>query len=52
MLWLSADRVVDDALRDLTRGRILGIPSKRYRVLATLSRMSPRWIVTAFIRRF
>jgi short-subunit dehydrogenase len=52
MLWLSADRVVDDALRDLERGRILSIPSKRYRVLATLSRMSPRWIVTAFTRRF
>lgn len=52
MLWLSADRVVDDALRDLKRGRILSIPSKRYRVLATLSRMSPRWIVAAFTRRF
>jgi uncharacterized protein len=52
MLWLSADRVVDDALRDLRRGRVLSIPSKRYRVLATLSRMSPRWIVTAFTRRF
>jgi uncharacterized protein len=52
MLWLSADRVVDGALRDLERGRIRSIPSKRYRVLATLSRMSPRWIVTAFTRRF
>jgi short-subunit dehydrogenase len=52
MLWLSADRVVDDALRDLNRGRILSIPSKRYRVLATLSRLSPRWIVTALTRRF
>jgi hypothetical protein len=52
MLWLSADRVVDDALRDLKRGRILSIPSKRYRVLATLSRMSPRWIVTALTRWF
>jgi short-subunit dehydrogenase len=52
MLWLSADRVADDAIRDLKRGRILSIPSKRYRVLATLSRMSPRWIVTGFTRRF
>jgi uncharacterized protein len=52
MLWLSADRVADDALRDLKRGRILSIPSKRYRVLATLSRVSPRWTVKAFIRRF
>jgi short-subunit dehydrogenase len=51
MLWLSADRVVDGALRDLKRGRSLSIPSKRYRVLATLSRMSPRWIVTALTRR-
>jgi uncharacterized protein len=52
MFWLSADRVVDEALRDLKRGRILSIPSKRYRVLAALSRMSPRWTVTAFTRRF
>jgi uncharacterized protein len=52
MLWLSADRVADEALRDLKRGRILSIPSKRYRILATLSRMSPRWIVTGFTRRF
>jgi hypothetical protein len=52
VLWLSADRVVDDALRDLHRGRILSIPSKRYRVLATLSRMSPRWVVRALTRRF
>jgi NAD(P)-dependent dehydrogenase (short-subunit alcohol dehydrogenase family) len=43
---------LDDALRDLRRGRIRSIPSKRYRVLATLSRMSPRWIVTTFTRRF
>jgi len=51
-LWLSADRVVDDALRDLNRGRILSIPSKRYRALATLARMSPRRSVTALTRRF
>ncbi len=52
MLWLSADRVADEALRDLKRGRILSIPSRRYRILATLSRMSPRWIVTGFTRHF
>jgi short-subunit dehydrogenase len=51
-LWLSADRVVDDALRDLRRGRVVSVPSKRYRVLAALIRLVPRPLVTALIHRF
>ncbi|MER5636882.1 SDR family oxidoreductase [Kitasatospora sp. NPDC002227] len=39
--WLSAERVVDEALRDLARGRSLSVPGKRYRALVTLARLLP-----------
>jgi short-subunit dehydrogenase len=43
-LWLSADRVVDEALRDLARGRTVSIPSRRYKVIATAARYAPMWL--------
>lgn len=39
--WLPADRVVRDALADLRRGRVVSIPSKRYRVMVALMRTIP-----------
>ncbi|GAB2751216.1 SDR family NAD(P)-dependent oxidoreductase [Kitasatospora kifunensis] len=39
--WLSAERVVDEALRDLARGRSLSVPSKRYKVMVALARVLP-----------
>ncbi|MCX4745367.1 SDR family oxidoreductase [Kitasatospora sp. NBC_01287] len=39
--WLSADRVVDEALRDLARGRSLSVPSKRYKMVVALARLLP-----------
>ncbi|MGE7433492.1 MULTISPECIES: SDR family NAD(P)-dependent oxidoreductase [Kitasatospora] len=39
--WLSADRVVDEALRDLARGRSLSVPSRRYKAAVALSRVLP-----------
>ena len=41
-LWLSAEFVVRTALRDLARGKRLSIPSWRYRLIVTLSRLLPR----------
>ncbi|MFC5727940.1 MULTISPECIES: SDR family NAD(P)-dependent oxidoreductase [Nocardioides] len=41
-LWLEPDRLVRDALADFDRGRALSIPSKRYRVIVTTSRLVPR----------
>jgi short-subunit dehydrogenase len=39
--WLSAERVVDEGLRDLRRGRSVSIPSKRYRAVVGLMRLVP-----------
>jgi uncharacterized protein len=43
--WLSAERVVDTALRDLARGRVLSIPGRRYRALVALAGVLPRSVV-------
>jgi len=39
--WLDADRLVADCLADVAHGRALSIPSRRYRVAATLVRHVP-----------
>jgi len=39
--WLSADRVVDESLRDLARGRSLSVPSKRYKLAVAIARLLP-----------
>jgi uncharacterized protein len=41
-LWLSADRVVRDGLRDLRRGKVLSVPSLRYKSAAWFLRHLPR----------
>jgi short-subunit dehydrogenase len=48
LLWLDAERVVDDALADFDAGRRISIPSKRYRVIATVSKHLP----VALLQRF
>ncbi|WP_037606438.1 SDR family NAD(P)-dependent oxidoreductase [Streptacidiphilus rugosus] len=40
-LWLDADHVVDQSLRDLARGRSICVPSRRYQALVALSRKAP-----------
>jgi uncharacterized protein len=47
-MWLDVDRVVADALADLDRGRRISIPSKRYKVLATLARCTPSSLQARF----
>jgi len=48
LLWLDADRVVDEALADFDAGKARSIPSKRYKVIATVSSHLP----TAVLQRF
>jgi short-subunit dehydrogenase len=47
LAWLDADRVVAEALRDLDRGRVLSIPSRRYRWPIVLADMLPRNVLRA-----
>lgn len=44
-LWLEADRVVADALRDADKGKVRSVPSRRFRVLAFLAEHAPRPLV-------
>ena len=46
-LWLDADRVVADCLRDVGRGRVISLPSRRYQALISLARHAPRRVVRA-----
>ena len=41
-MWLDADRLVEDALADVARGRVLSVPSLRYKVMVTALRHLPR----------
>jgi uncharacterized protein len=47
-LWLDADRLVAEALRDLATGRTISIPSRRYRALAALARWTPTRVQARF----
>jgi uncharacterized protein len=47
-LWLDADRLVADALRDLERGRRVSIPSRRYKALAVLMKYTPTSVQARF----
>ncbi len=50
-LWLDADRVVEDALRDLERGRVVSVPSATYKTLSVVARHAPRRVMTRGHRR-
>jgi len=41
-LWLDADRVVRDGLRDLARGKLVSVPDWRYKAAAFGMRHAPR----------
>lgn len=50
--WLSADRVVDEALADLRRGKVISVPSRRYKLVAAVGRLLPRELVRRLGGRF
>lgn len=50
-LWLSADRVARECLRDADRGKTYSVPSKRYKVIAALAEHAPRKAVEAVTAR-
>ncbi len=44
-LWLDAHRLVQDCLDDVSRGRIVSVPSPTYRAITALVRVAPRGLV-------
>ena len=44
-LWLSPERLVKECLDDVARGKLISVPSKRFKVLAFLARTAPRNIM-------
>jgi short-subunit dehydrogenase len=50
-LWLAPDEVVDAALADLAKGRVVSVPTARYKVLTTLARHAPHPMVVRAYRR-
>jgi uncharacterized protein len=50
-MWLDAPSVVEEAMRDLLAGKAVSVPSRRYKVLTTLSRALPRRTVARMARR-
>ncbi|HTZ43644.1 MAG TPA: SDR family NAD(P)-dependent oxidoreductase [Jatrophihabitans sp.] len=50
-MWLEADRVVADGLADARAGKVVSVPSKRYRFLVTLVKLLPRPLVAKAMAR-
>jgi short-subunit dehydrogenase len=48
LMWLDAERVVDEALADYDAGKARSIPSKRYKVIAAASRYLPVGVLQRF----
>lgn len=51
LFWLDADRVVDTALRDLSRGKVVSVPGAVYRTAAWLLPRLPRRLVVGVGKR-
>ncbi|MCX4469043.1 SDR family NAD(P)-dependent oxidoreductase [Micromonospora sp. NBC_01655] len=49
-MWLQADQVVDEALRDLRKGRSVSVPSRRYKLAVAGVRHAPRSLLRLFVR--
>jgi uncharacterized protein len=50
-MWLDADRLVADCLADATAGKVISIPSKRYKVLLTICEHLPHRTLRAVSRK-
>ncbi|BCJ65351.1 SDR family NAD(P)-dependent oxidoreductase [Polymorphospora rubra] len=49
-LWLRAENVVDAALRDLGRGRLVSVPDWRYKTATFALRHAPRGLINSVTR--
>lgn len=44
-LWLKPERLVEECLRDVARGKVLSVPSKRFKLIVALARLAPRSLI-------
>jgi uncharacterized protein len=51
LLWLNADRLVADCLQDAEAGKVISIPSKRYKVLIAICEHLPHRALRAVSRK-
>ena len=51
LMWIDLGRLVSDALTDVAKGKVISIPSRRYRVGIFAARHFPRAAVRAVSRR-
>lgn len=49
-VWVDGTRLVDECLADVARGRLISIPTKRYKVAILLARHAPRAAIRAISR--
>jgi hypothetical protein len=47
-LWLDADFLVSECLKDFDKGKTLSIPGRRYKVITTATRLVPTRIAQRF----
>ncbi|WP_407552057.1 SDR family NAD(P)-dependent oxidoreductase [Streptomyces sp. Pv4-95] len=50
-MWLDADKLVDAAMKDLTRGKSLSIPDPRYKALMGAVKLAPRGLIGGLTSR-
>ncbi len=50
-MWLDADKLVDAAMKDLTRGKSLSIPDPRYKALMGAVKLAPRGVIGGLTSR-
>lgn len=50
-MWLDADRVVADGLADARAGKVVSVPSRRYRAILVLVKLLPRSAVRRAVAR-
>ena len=51
LLWLSPERVVDESLKALEKGRIVCVPGRRWRLMMLGNRLMPARLSVALARR-
>lgn len=50
-MWLDSDAVVETAMRDLRRGKVVSVPSLHYKVITALIRHTPHSILSRIAER-